>query len=29
MQVRSFGDYGAALDWLSEGERGRPRESAE
>jgi hypothetical protein len=29
MQVRSFRDYGAALDWLSEGDRGRPGESAE
>ena len=29
MQVRSFRDYGAALDWLSEAERGRPGESAE
>ena len=29
MQVRSFRDYGAALDWLSEVERGRPGESAE
>jgi hypothetical protein len=29
MQVRSFRDYGAALDWLSEGERDRPGESAE
>jgi hypothetical protein len=29
MQVRSFRDYGAALDWLSEADRGRPRESAE
>jgi hypothetical protein len=29
MQVRSFRDYGAALDWLSEADRGRPGESAE
>ena len=29
MQVRSFRDYGAALDWLSEPDRGRPGESAE
>src|SRR6516162_3541439 len=29
MQVRSFRDYGPALDWLSEAERGRPGESAE
>ena len=29
MQVRSFRDYGAALDWLSEGDRGRPCESAD
>ena len=29
MQVRSFRDYGAALDWLSEDERNRPGESAE
>jgi hypothetical protein len=29
MQVRSFRDYGAALDWLNEEERGRPGESAE
>ena len=29
MQVRSFRDYGAALDWLSEVERVRPGESAE
>jgi hypothetical protein len=29
MQVRSFRDYGAALDWLSEVERDRPGESAE
>ena len=29
MQVRSFRDYGAALDWLSEAEWGRPGESAE
>jgi hypothetical protein len=29
MQVRSFRDYGDALDWLSEVERGRPGESAE
>jgi hypothetical protein len=29
MQVRSFRDYGAALDWLSEAERGRPVEAAE
>ena len=29
MQVRSFRDYGAALDWLSEVERGRPGESGE
>ena len=28
MQVRSFRDYGAALDWLSEADRGRPGESA-
>jgi|SRR6185312_7663217 len=29
MQVRSFRDYDAALDWLSEADRGRPGESAE
>jgi hypothetical protein len=29
MQVRSFRDYGGALDWLSEGDRGRPGESVE
>jgi hypothetical protein len=29
MQVRSFRDYGAALDWLSEADCGRPGESAE
>ena len=29
MQVRSFRDYGAALDWLSEVERSRPGERAE
>ena len=29
MQVRSFRDYDAALDWLSEAEWGRPGESAE
>ena len=29
MQVRSFRDYGDALDWLSEVERGWPGESAE
>ncbi len=29
MQVRSFRDYGAALDWLNQAERGRPGESAE
>jgi hypothetical protein len=29
MQVRSFRDYGAALDWLSEAEPSRPGESAE
>ena len=29
MQVRSFRDYGAALDWLNEEEQGRPGESAE
>ena len=29
MQVRSFRDYGAALDWLSEVERARPGESAD
>jgi hypothetical protein len=29
MQVRSFRDYGAALDWLSEAEPARPGESAE
>ena len=29
MQVRSFRDYAASLDWLSEVERGRPGESAE
>ena len=29
MQVRSFGDYGATLDWLNEVEGGRPGESAE
>ena len=29
MQVRSFRDYGAALDWLSEAERGRHGEAAE
>ncbi len=29
MQVRSFRDYGAALDWLSEADPGRPGESAE
>ena len=28
MQVRSFRDYSAALDWLSEEDRGRPGESA-
>jgi hypothetical protein len=28
MQVRSFRDYGAALDWLNEAERGRPGEPA-
>jgi hypothetical protein len=28
MQVRSFRDYGAALDWLNEEERGRTGESA-
>ena len=28
MQVRSFRDYVAALDWLSEADRGRPGESA-
>jgi hypothetical protein len=29
MQVRSFHDYGAALDWLSESERSQPGESVE
>ena len=29
MHVRSFRDYGDALDWLSEADRGRPGESAE
>ena len=29
MQVRSFRDYGAALDWLSEADRSRPGQSAE
>jgi hypothetical protein len=29
MQVRSFRDHGAALDWLSEADRVRPGESAE
>ena len=28
MQVRSFRDYAAALDWLNEEDRGRPGESA-
>jgi hypothetical protein len=28
MQVRSFRDYGAALDWLNEAEWGRPGEPA-
>ena len=28
MRIRSFSDYGAALDWLSEAERGRPGEAA-
>jgi hypothetical protein len=29
MQVRSFRDYGHALDWLSEEDRGQPGEPAE